>query len=231
MLAILPNQTGLLRPSPLSLPDSKLFTPPQTGLIGQSLPKSKRSTIIIQNRPNIESIPESRPILPPGPVLSQQNISSTYNPDQLIVVGPPNRSSIANNDAQTLSVINTVPLLADVPTFVYLRDPETRQIVRYLAQDERDNVYYDTSPNYGISQQWLLSNRQGDEYDRLPERHEFPEYADAERDNLAGVTTLNRGRVWYGSAPSRTLPESSEYIEYERFLEYARTQEQEEDKS
>lgn len=218
----MPVQGGL--PGPISLPQR---FPSSTRLPFLSIPKP----ILIQSRPYVPPIPESRPVLPPGPILAQQNTSPTYDPNQLIAVGPPNRSSIPNNDAQTLTVINAVPRIANVPVFIYLRDPETRQIVRYLAQDERDNIYYDTDPNYGISQEWLLFNRQGDEYDRLPEWHEFPEFADAQRDNLSGVTTLNNGRIWYKPPRSRRIPESAEYEEYERFLEYAKTQEEEEDKS
>lgn len=198
---ITPNINSFPR-SPDSLP---IPLPQQRGV--DSLPKQYSNPILIQQRPMVSN-----------------DIAPVYDSDQLTVVGPPNRSSYANNDAQTLSVINMVPKIVDVPAFVYLRDSSTGKIVRYLAQDESDMRYYDTDPNYGINQEWLLNNRQGDEQDRVPERTEFVEIADRERNNEQGYTTLNRGRIWYGAPRMNILPPSEAYEEYERLVEYAQTQ-------
>lgn len=78
-------------------------------------------------------------------------------------------------------------------------------------------------PNYGASQQWLLNNRQGDQYDRLPEWIQDPIIADAEDYNLPGETTLNRGMVW-GPLPKINPIPTTKLDEYNRLLEYAQTQ-------
>jgi hypothetical protein len=121
----------------------------------------------------------------------------------MIDVGPPNISSEANNDAQTLQVIDSVPKMKSLPAIVYRVNPQTNKLTRYLA-DWRDPDY-DTDPNYGISQEWLLFNRQGDQYDRLPEWVPYSEIADPERVNLQDATTLNIGRIWGGLPRSRII--------------------------
>lgn len=187
--------------------------------------KSTSLPLLIQSRPSIPPLPAERPSLPPGPI----NSAPTYDPSEIIAVGPPNISSFANNNAQTLAVINNVPKISDLPIFIYTRDIETGKLVRYLALDKRDLIYYTTDPDYGISQEWLLNNHQGDEYNRLPERIEHPEIAEHEKYNESGYTTLNRGRIWYG--PPIERPYRSPYEEYLDLLEYAEMQEQEDDKS
>ena len=217
---------------------SRISPPKLEGLIGlrsstrpPSLPSSLTSSpILIQNLPSIPSISESKSVLPPGLVLPPHDLPSiqdsypTYDPSQLTVVGPPNPSSKSYNNAQTLEVMNRIPRIQDLPLFIYLRDHETGKLIRYLAQDERDLKYYNTDPDYGISQEWLLNTRQGDEYDRLPERIPFPYIADQERFEISGVTTLDRGRIWYGAPRMKIYPPSESYQEYERLIDYAKTQ-------
>lgn len=91
-----------------------------------------------------------------------------------------------------------------------------------------DDSRFDTDPDYTISQDWLLNNRQGDQYDRLPERRPYPELANETAYNLPGVTTLNRGRVWYGLPIIPKIPNSPFYEKYQEALEYSQTQIEEE---
>jgi len=202
-------------PSPLSLP---------------SLPPLTSSPVLVQSRPSLPSIPESKPLVIPGLVLPPIDLPSiqesypSYDSSKIIIVGPPNSSSKSYNNAQAMKVINSIPRIQDLPLFIYLRDHETGKLVRYLAQDERDLKYYNTDPNYSINQEWLLNNRQGDEQDRLPERVPFVYIADQERYDISGVTTLNRGRIWYGPPRMILYPPSESYRGYERLIEYAKTQ-------
>lgn len=193
-----------------------------------STPFPQSVPLLIQVRPRVTSIPESRPILPPGP-LPEIEVPK-YDTDDIIVIGPPNVSSPAYHDTQTLKVMDRIPTITDLPTFIYELDPDTRTLRRYLAEDERDLVYYDDpDPNYNISQEWLINSRQGDEPERLPERRPYPEIADEEAFNEQGVTTLNRGRIWYGPPRQGPIPISEFYEDYQRSLEYGQTLEEEDE--
>ena len=152
-----------------------------------------------------------------------------YDPNEIITISSPNISSQVNNDNQTMQVINSVPHLQNLPAFVYQRNNETGQLTRYLVMEEDKS--YDTDPNYGISQEWLLFQRQGDQFNRISEWNEYPEITEAEEFNVLGVTTLNEGRVWMG--PPRATPtyHSPYYDEYKRYIEYGQTQIEEEDES
>lgn len=240
MLLHMPTQIGTMKPLGSLNFQQQSPIPVSTPLINKlnSFPNEIQSFPMkepIYNSPgNMQSLPDNKvkfQALDSSPILIQTRkheslilSASIYNPEDLIVVGPPNRSSYVNNTAQTMSVINSIPKMANVPVFVYLKDPNTGNIVRYLAQDERDLRYYDTDPDYGISQEWLLNNRQGDNYDRVPEWTQTVEIDDRERNNEQGYTTLNRGRIWYGIPRPQILPPSASYQEYERLMEYAQMQ-------
>ena len=178
------------------------------------------STILIQSRPIVESIKESNSKIIPGFVDIPINM---YNSNDLTVISSPNNSSQANNDAQTLRVINSVPSMKNLPQFIYQKDPKTGVLTRYLAIEK--DTSYDTDQDFGISQEWLLFQRQGDQIDRLSEWISDPVIADAEAQNESGFTLLNRGRVWYRPPKSQApIPRSGYYNEYKKYLEYSRTQ-------
>lgn len=55
---------------------------------------------------------------------------------------------------------------------------------------------YSTDSNYGAPQEWLLNNRQGDHYDRIPERISDQQAAIDEEFGMVGESTLTKGIVW-----------------------------------
>lgn len=149
-----------------------------------------------------------------------------YEIDALTKVTDSNALSQVDNDPQTFEVINNIPKMTNLPKFVYQRDANTGFLKRYLVT-ERDTSY-DTDTDYGIDQRWLLNNRQGDQYDRVPERISDPVIANEENNNIFGATTLNEGRIW-GGPPKLPPPyRSAYYEEYQQYLEYAQTQVEEE---
>lgn len=160
----------------------------------------------------------------PGPIRID---NGQYKSNELIIVSEPNISSDVNNDAATLRIINSVPYIQSLPAFVYQKDPITGHLTRYLAME--DDKSYNTDTDYGINQEWLLFQRQGDQYDRTAEWNRYPEITDAEEFNMSGVTTLNEGRVWMGPPRTSPIDRSEYYDEYKRYLEYSQTQIQEED--
>ncbi len=118
--------------------------------------------------------------------------------------------------------LDTQPMLVQtrpniVPEF------ESKPEIDLPVDDGGFNKQFDTDPNFGLPQQWLLFQRQGDEYDRLPERRPYPELAYDTEFNLP-VTTLNIGRVWYGISKLPTISESKSYRDYQEALEYSQTQ-------
>jgi hypothetical protein len=64
------------------------------------------------------------------------------------------------------------------------------------SRSDNDDKYYNTDPNYNISQEWLLFQRQGDQYDNLDEWNTTPESSHKEAFNEEGFSTLNTGLVW-----------------------------------
>lgn len=179
--------------------------------------------ILVQSIPrNNKTISTGRQIIP-GPLYI---VTGQYKSDEIITISEPNISSEVNNDAQTLRAINTVPYIERLPAFIYQRDSSSGQLTRYLATEE-DNSY-DTDPDYGINQEWLLFQRQGDQYNRIPEWNQYPEITEAEKFNMLGVTTLNEGRVWMGPPRTSQIPRSEYYDEYKRYIEYGQTQIEEE---
>lgn len=87
---------------------------------------------------------------------------------------------------------------------------------------DNDDKYYNTDPNYNISQEWLLFQRQGDQYDNLDEWDTTPEASYKESFNEIGESTLNEGMVW-GPLPQEKIPMRS-HDEYQRLLEYYQTE-------
>lgn len=158
--------------------------------------------------------------------LDPYDLIEEYTIDGLTKVTTPNALSQIDNDPQTFKVINNVSKMTNLPVFVYQRDSTTGFLKRYLVT-ERDTSY-DTDLNYGMDQQWLLNNRQGDQYDRLHEWISDPVIADAEDQNMFGVTTLNEGRIWGGPPKLPTPYKSAYYDEYQQYLEYGQTQVEEE---
>lgn len=187
---------------------SSLRSMEEASSISSSLP------ILIQTRPTKEEMPLS---------------ALTYIPDGLMVINPPTVTSAYYHTPQTLAVMETLPERTDLPTFIYRYDKETNKLVRYLGRDDWDREYYNTDPDYGMVQEYLLNARQGDQITRVSERVPDPWIADKERDNQLGYTILNEGRVWYGSPPLKVIPPSSAYEEYQRALEYFRTNKEEQD--
>ena len=176
---------------------------------------SLKSTILVQTRPMIDS-QENNSLITPGPI-------DMYNTNNLTVVSEPNRSTEANNDEKTLHVINTVPSMKSLPSFVYQNNNNTGLLNRYLAIEYDKS--YKPDPDFGPSQEWLLYQHQGDQYDRLPERVSDPIIADAESYNEQGFTLLNRGRIWYGPPREQKDTSGSKYYEeYKKYIEYGHTQ-------
>lgn len=172
-----------------------------TSDISSSLP------ILIQTRPQKEEMPLS---------------AETYIPTNLMVVSSPNVTSGYYHTPQTLEVMNSLPQRTDLPAFIYRYDNETNRLVRYLGLDDWDREYYETDPDYGVVQEYLLNARQGDQINRVSEWVPEPWNADKERHNQIGYSIRNEGRVWYGPPPMTVLPHSAAYEEYLRALEYFR---------
>lgn len=84
----------------------------------------------------------------------------------------------------------------------------------YTEGEDELNGIGDTDPGYGISQEWLIFQRQGDQYDRIAEWNP---------DLVEGYN--------YDKLPNLNPYQGNEVIdyEYERLLEYQEDQEQEED--
>lgn len=184
-----------------------------------------RPRILIQSRPKIAPIKETNPMIQSGPI--DMNMD-TYSTNELSVISAPNSSSKDTKDYRTLAAMKYIPFMKNLPEFIYQEDPVTGTLTRYLAVEEDHS--YDTDIDYGISQEWLLSQRQGDQYDRVSERIPYPEIARSQEFNEQGVTLLNQGRVWYGPPkPQMPPPRSAYYDEYNRYLEYSRTQIEEND--
>lgn len=207
----------------ISNPTVSIPTVPRPGISNPKV-NNKQFTpkVLIQSIPITNKRVETQEELIAGPIGIGQ-----YKSDELITVSEPNISSDVNNDAQTLRVINSVPSIQSLPAFIYQRDSTTGQLTRYLALETDKS--YDTDPDYGINQEWLLFQRQGDQYDRTAEWNKYPEITDAEEFNILGVTTLNEGRIWNGPPRTIPVPRSEYYDEYKRYLEYSQTQIQEED--
>lgn len=205
----------------------------------EKLPITKLSPpsleILVQSRPKIITSPEPRVTISPGliplielPTKVEPEIAlKTYNSkDNIIVVSEPYDQEYVYYDAQSWGVIEQVPSMPTLPGMIYRTDPTTGVLRRYLAV--HDDPDYTTDTDYGINQQWLLNNRQGNEYDRVPEWVPEPETARETNLGLLGVTIANVGRVWEG--PPRTQIISSYQDEYARMLEYSQTELDENDK-
>ena len=231
---VIPTNINSQQDQPISIPYSRINMPqpitgtskngqivfPQTnttkGLLGSKLQP------IVHSRPTTEIVDSQQESK------NDSNLDSKNNND-IITVSAPNISSQVNNDAETLRVINRIPYIDNLPAFIYQRDPTTGKLTRYLAIEEDKS--YDTDPNYGISQEWLLFQRQGDHYDRVAEWNTDPQIVDAERDNEQGVTTLNEGRIWSGPPRQQPILKSAYYEDYLRHLEYSQTQIEDQDDS
>jgi hypothetical protein len=105
----------------------------------------------------------------------------------------------------------------DLPAFLYQKNDDGK-LTRILVR-ETDNSY-NTDSNYGIGQQWLLFQRQGDQYDRLPEWNTNPEQARKESFSESGISTVNDGMVWGPLPRLERVKESVRDIEFQRLLEY-----------
>jgi hypothetical protein len=202
----------------------KRVSVPDRSISNNSL-SSINSKILVQSRPKNNYITESRSTIQAGPINTSLDM---YDTDEIVVVSAPNESSQINDDPRTFAVMESIPSMKDLPSFIYEEDPKTGKLIRYLAIE--DDPSYNTDTDYGLSQEWLLFQRQGDQYDRLSERIPYPDIAEAEAFNEQGVTTLNEGRVWYGPPRAPKIRRTSEYYEeYEKYLEYNQTQIEEND--
>jgi hypothetical protein len=148
----------------------------------------------------------------------------TYDKNQIEYINIP---VIPYKVSAELPTIKNPPPINKLPTFVYELNPTTGNLERYLVTTD-DNS--DQDRDYGIEQQWLLFNRQGDQYDRVSEWNPDPEPASREYNNELGYSMVNEGMVW-GPLPKTNPVASRSDPEYRRLLEYQRTQEEEEDNS
>ena len=121
---------------------------------------------------------------------------------------------IITEDVGGISFVNKD--LSDLPKFLYTRDSETGIMIRYLAV-EKDTSFV-TDPDYTNQQQWLLNQRQGDQYDRVKEWIPYPNLAVAESDNEQGFSLLNEGLIW-GDVPNITILDP--ITNYEKYMEYS----------
>jgi hypothetical protein len=171
-----------------------------------------------------------------NPVLSPY--PSLYSPEKKFLADYPDISWIDYSDKskdlsslsrfakvpqyKPMKWIDTQPMLVQTrPNIV--QDYEYKPIIEQPVDDGGFDKQFNTDPEFGLPQEWLLFQRQGDEYDRLPERRPYPELAYETEFNLP-VTTLNMGRVWYGIPKLPTIPESKFYRDYQEALEYSQTQ-------
>jgi len=161
---------------------------------------------LVQKLPQSRVVGERRMILQAGPLPINR-----YNINEMLVL----------EEEMDMGSEFDVKRVQSLPTFIYKYNKENGKLTRNLVQDDSDFKYYNTDPDYGISQQWLLFNRQGDEQDRLPERRPYPDIAEKEN-NSEQVTTLDRGRVWHYPPKSVPVQISKYNEEYERLLEYGR---------
>lgn len=83
-----------------------------------------------------------------------------------------------------------------LPRFIYERDEVTGEVSTYLAVEEDDS--FNTDVDYTDRQQWLLNQRQGDQYDRIRERIPRTELADLESNNDSSINLLNEDMIWHG---------------------------------
>jgi len=144
----------------------------------------------------------------------------TYDPNQITDIDIP---IIPYKSSAELPTIKNPPPMSELPILEYRPDPITTKLNRYLITKD-DNS--DQDVDFGIEQQWLIFQRQGDEYDRYPEWNKYPESAYRESNNEIGYSILNEGMV-RGLLPKIKPVPSSYNPEYERLLEYQTTQEDE----
>ena len=177
----------------------------------QDVIRGKRSnymfnTIIPQlNTNDVTFMPESDNIYPFTPSSNKFNL---------------NRTQLKTNNLESMNDIHhytnddelydTEPNYADA---YYNADNDN------IYRDADDDKYYDTDPDYNITQEWLLFQRQGDQYNNLSEWDETPDASYKESFNEDGVSLVNDGLVW-GPLPTPILPINSSYDEYQRLLEY-----------
>lgn len=100
-------------------------------------------------------------------------------------------------------------------SFEYVVDPSTDRAVRAVSRPRR-NFLYDIDRDYTDEQNWLLNNRQGDQYFRLPEWNDYPMQAQYESDSMIGRSISNEGMVW----EDLTLRKSPPKTTFERLSNY-----------
>lgn len=120
-------------------------------------------------------------------------------------------------------MINNPP--KELPAFAYRIDPINGRLDRYLVMEDDDS---DWDQEFGVNEEWMLFQRQGDQYNRIPEINSEPEAAYRESNSMLGYSIAIQGIGW-NSLPRIRPTVSLVDPEFLDLLEYKRTQEQEED--
>jgi hypothetical protein len=131
--------------------------------------------------------------------------------------------TVVNTDTTKIKLRYPISVTEDLPAFIYEKDPNTGVMNRYLAVE--DDKSYNTDSKYGINQEWLIFQRQGNQYDRIPGWVPDPIIAEAEKYNEQGYTIGNIGDIWNGPPKEEARAgKSDQYDEYKKYIEYAKTQ-------
>lgn len=129
---------------------------------------------------------------------------------------PLSQRSIDRSSIYPLPTYDLRPLLMtdnpiEIPLPVRPIPPKFLKRPKMENEDELNGIG-DPDPNYGIEQEWLIFQRQGDQYDRLPEYNPYRfEQVDTTYDKLPILT------------PFKWSPDVDD--EYERLVDYKNTQE------
>lgn len=152
---------------------------------------------------------------------NEEKFQSSYALNQINYINIP---VIPYASTVPLPSIKNPPPRSTLPVFTYRQD-STGNLTRYLVAED-DNR--DADPEFGIEQEWILFQRQGDDYDRIAERVTDQERTVKEQYNVPSNSSLNQGITW-GPLPYPNFVVPSGDDEYKQLLEYQKTQEDEDD--
>jgi hypothetical protein len=185
-----------------------------------SAPTISVPTISVSKLP-VSKLPQLPRVIPQIFKPSEEKIQSLYALNQVEYINAP---IVPYSSTVPLPTIKNPPPQSTLPVFVYRQDT-AGNLTRYLVAED-DNR--DADPDFGIEQEWLLFQRQGDEYDRLPEYVPDQERAVLEQYNVPSNSSLNQGVAW-GPLPYPNFVTTPGDDEYKQLLEYQKTQEDEDD--
>ena len=141
-----------------------------------------------------------------------------------------------NSESSSIDDNSVLPLIVESGVIIQSRPSSYYQMASYLYDEASDepvpqlpslrSTDPDPDPEFGISQEWLLNQRQGDEYDQIPERKD--DYSEAEDPAIFYLWT-NRTPIYnYNQLPNlKPTPITGLDDEFKRMQEYALNQEQE----